>query len=196
MEIVLREINRLNHLVNDFLQFARPKRMQVKTFDVNRLVAETLDLFQNSQSSSQSLAVETDFESAVHKIKSDPEQLKQVLWNIFLNAAEAMPRGGYLRVSTAKITDNGSGEDEVSVQITVEDSGPGIDPKTIKDIFKPFSTTKSDGSGLGLAIVKRILQNLGGEIVGDNRPDGGAVIRILLPFSLPADGPVRSSRSS
>jgi two-component system sensor histidine kinase PilS (NtrC family) len=196
MEIVLREINRLNHLVNDFLQFARPKRMQVKTFDLNRLIAETLDLFQNSQSSSRSLAVETDLGSSIKKIKSDPEQLKQVIWNILLNAAEAMPRGGQIRVSTKKISDHdGSAGNLDSVQITVEDNGPGIDPTAIKDIFKPFSTTKTDGSGLGLAIVKRILQSLGGEVSGENRADGGAEVRILLPLAFQSEAPERSSRS-
>ena len=184
MEIILREVNRLNHLVNDFLQFARPQRIEIEEFDLNQLIMDTLYIFQNSQKWSQNLAVETKFFSPL-KINSDPQQLKQVFWNIFLNACEAMPKGGFVCVSTDKIKEsNGSGEYIDSVRIKVEDNGPGIDTKVIKDIFKPFSTTKKGGSGLGLAIVKRIVEGLGGNVSGQNLAGGGMAIAITLPLSI------------
>jgi two-component system sensor histidine kinase PilS (NtrC family) len=184
MEIILREVNRLNHLVNDFLQFARPQRIEIEEFDLNQLIMDTLYIFQNSQNWSQNLAVETKFFSPL-KINSDPQQLKQVFWNIFLNACEAMPKGGFVCVSTDKIKEsNGSGEYIDSVRIKVEDNGPGIDTKVIKDIFKPFSTTKKGGSGLGLAIVKRIVEGLGGNVSGQNLAGGGMAIAITLPLSI------------
>lgn len=184
MEIILREVNRLNHLVNDFLQFARPQRIEIEEFDLNQLIMDTLYIFQNSQNWSQNLAVETKFSGPL-KINSDPQQLKQVFWNIFLNACEAMPKGGFVCVSTDKIKEsNGSGEHIDSVRIKVEDNGPGIDTKVIKDMFKPFSTTKKGGSGLGLAIVKRIVEGLGGNVSGQNLAGGGMAVAITLPLSI------------
>jgi two-component system sensor histidine kinase PilS (NtrC family) len=184
MDIISREINRLNHMVNDFLQFARPQNSEIERFDVNQLISDTLFIFQNSQSWSSQLEVEKQFSTPL-EIASDQRQLKQVLWNIFLNASEVMPKGGVIRVSTDRIDQSdGSGTTRESVRIRVEDNGPGISPKVIKDMFKPFSTTKKGGSGLGLAIVKRVVEGLEGEVTGENLAHGGAVITIVLPTEL------------
>jgi len=184
IEIVLREVSRLDHLVNDFLQFARPQRIEIEEFELNQLIMDTLYLFQNSQSWSEHLDIETKIMSPL-KIKSDPHQLKQVFWNIFLNASEAMPKGGLISISAQKETDFKSSSESVeSVRIKIEDNGPGLDPKIAKDIFKPFSTTKKDGSGLGLAIVKRLVEALGGKISGENLASEGTTITIRLPVSI------------
>jgi len=184
IEIVLREVSRLDHLVNDFLQFARPQRIEIEEFELNQLIMDTLYLFQNSQSWSEHLDIETKIMSPL-KIKSDPHQLKQVFWNIFLNASEAMPKGGLISISAQKETDFKSSSESVeSVMIKIEDNGPGLDPKIAKDIFKPFSTTKKDGSGLGLAIVKRIVEGLGGKVSGENLAREGTTITIRLPVSI------------
>jgi two-component system sensor histidine kinase PilS (NtrC family) len=184
IEIVLREVSRLDHLVNDFLQFARPQRIEIEEFELNQLIMDTLYLFQNSQSWSEHLDIETKIMSPL-KIKSDPHQLKQVFWNIFLNASEAMPKGGLISISAQKETDFKSSSESVeSVRIKIEDNGPGLDPKIAKDIFKPFSTTKKDGSGLGLAIVKRIVEGLGGKVSGENMAREGTTITIRLPVSI------------
>jgi len=191
--IVLREVDRLNHLVNDFLQFARPQRAKTEEFDLNKLIKDTLYLFQTSQKWSQKIEVEAALQRPL-KIASDPQQLKQVLWNVFMNAYEAMPNGGTVRVSTERERDShGSKEAKRTVRIMVEDTGPGIDLSVIEDMFKPFSTAKKDGSGLGLAIVKKIVENLGGEVSGSNLQIGGAAISIVLPLSLAPD-PGASSR--
>jgi len=184
MDIISREIDRLNHMVSDFLQFARPQSKEVEKFDLNQLIGETLYIFQNSQSWSSNLEVERKFSGPL-EMGSDPQQLKQVIWNILLNASEAMPKGGVIRVSTEKVNGfDGSGGSTESVKIKVEDNGSGINPKVIKDMFKPFSTTKKGGSGLGLAIVKRIVDGLGGEVSGQNLASGGAAITIVLPLQL------------
>ncbi len=184
MGIILREISRLNHLVNDFLNFARPQKIEIEEFNLSQLIMDTLYIFQNSQSWAQYIDVKTKFFNSL-KIRSDPQQLKQVFWNIFLNACEAMPKGGVICVSTDKLRElNGKDELIDSVIVKVEDNGPGIDPKIITDVFNPFSTTKKDGSGLGLAIVKRIVEGLGGKVSGQNLANGGAVITILLPLSI------------
>ncbi len=184
MDIISREINRLNHMVSDFLQFARPQSKEVEKFDLNQLIGETLYIFQNSQSWSSNLEVEKKFSGPL-EMGSDPQQLKQVLWNILLNASEGMPKGGVIRVSTEKVNGfDGSGGSTESVKIKVEDNGSGINPKVIKDMFKPFSTTKKGGSGLGLAIVRRIVDGLEGEVSGQNLTGGGASITIVLPLQL------------
>jgi two-component system sensor histidine kinase PilS (NtrC family) len=184
MEIVLREVDRLNHLVSDFLQFARPQSSKVEEFDLNMLIKDTLYLFQTSRKWSKKLEVEATFQRPL-KIISDPQQLKQVFWNVFMNACEAMPNGGKIRVSTERRRGSrGSKNAKRTVSIKVEDTGPGIDPSVIKDMFKPFSTAKKDGSGLGLAIVKKIVENLGGEVSGYNLQGGGAAISIVLPLSI------------
>jgi two-component system, NtrC family, sensor histidine kinase PilS len=184
MDIVLREIDRLNHLIEDFLQFARPQRKELEKFSLNQLILDTLQLFKNSQKMIQQLDIETKFFSEL-EIISDSQQIKQVLWNIFLNAYEAMPNGGLIRVTTDTINQtNLNGESRYSAKITVEDTGPGIQSKLMKDMFKPFSTTKEGGSGLGLAIVKKIIDSLNGKVYSQNLPTRGAAITIMLPFSI------------
>jgi two-component system, NtrC family, sensor histidine kinase PilS len=184
MDIVLREVDRLNHLVSDFLQFARPQRSKIEEFDLNKLIKDTLYLFQTSQRWSQKIEVEATFQRPL-TIASDPQQLKQVFWNVLMNAYEAMPNGGMVRVRTERESGSSSSKEaERAVRIKVEDTGPGIDLSVIEDMFKPFSTAKKDGSGLGLAIVKKIVENLGGEVSGYNLQGGGAAISIVLPLSL------------
>jgi len=184
MDIVLREVNRLNQLVSDFLQFARPQKYNLERVDLNKLIKDALYLFQTSQKWSRKLEVETRFQRSLN-ITSDPQQLKQVFWNVFMNACEAMPDGGTIRVSTKKESDSrGSKKEKGSVRIKVEDTGPGIDPSVMEDMFQPFSTAKKNGSGLGLAIVKKIVESLGGEVSGYNLQGEGAAISIVLPLSI------------
>jgi two-component system sensor histidine kinase PilS (NtrC family) len=188
IEIILREVSRLDHLVNDFLQFARPQRIEIEKFELSQLIMDTLYLFQNSQSWSEHLDIDTKIMSPL-TIKSDPHQLKQVFWNIFLNSSEAMPKGGLISISAQKETDLKSSSESVeSVRITIEDNGPGLDPKIAKDIFQPFSTTKKNGSGLGLAIVKRLVEGLGGKVSGENLAREGTTITIILPVSIDKKG--------
>jgi two-component system sensor histidine kinase PilS (NtrC family) len=180
MDIILREINRLDHLIKDFLLFARPRPSNISKFDLNHLIIESLELFKNSGKCSNRMKVETNFHGNI-VLNSDPEQIKQVLWNIFLNAVDAMPDEGILYVSTEAINKNEiPGSDEKMIRITVRDSGEGFTEKALSNIFTPFYTTKEGGSGLGLAIVKRIVEGLKGSVYGENHPDGGAVITVLI----------------
>lgn len=186
MGIVLREIDRLNNLIEDFLQFARPQKKKLEKFNLNELILDTLELFKNSQKMIHQFDIETKFSKEL-EILSDPQQIKQALWNIFLNACEAMPNGGPIRITTDRMKQNDlNAESTYSVKITVEDRGSGIQPKLIKDMFKPFSTTKEGGSGLGLAIVKKIIDSLHGKVYSQNLPTQGAAITILLPASIAA----------
>jgi two-component system sensor histidine kinase PilS (NtrC family) len=184
MDIILREINRLNHLVSDFLLFARPKAADVRAFDLNELIRDSLELFRNRGEWAGKVRVETVLNGPL-KMKSDPEQIKQLLWNLYLNAVEAMMEGGTLHIATdvveAKRT---SGASARYAKITIRDTGNGFSNEALEKLFTPFFTTKEGGSGLGLAIVKRIVEGLRGEVFGRNHDQGGAEITLLLDSSL------------
>ena len=181
MDIVHREINRLNHLVNDFLLFARPKEADFAPFRLGPLILESLELFKNSPHWTNKIWIQTDFRQPI-TLESDPSQLKQVLWNLFLNATQAIDDTGTLHIMTDLTTHDLSGTDGW-VRIVIRDTGKGFDEKKLAQVFTPFFTTKEGGSGLGLAIVKRIVEGLRGGVQGSNHPDGGAQVTILLPNS-------------
>jgi len=184
MDIMLREINRLNTLVSDFLLFARPKQSSVQNVDLNQLILDSLELFKNSAKWTEKIRVEIQFHGSM-KIESDPEQIKQVLWNLFLNAVEAMRGGGVLSVRTEFVNAaEPHGGARKLAQITFRDTGEGFSSKALQFLFTPFFTTKEGGSGLGLAIVKRIVEGLKGRVSGKNHPDGGAEITVFLDPSL------------
>ncbi|RLF61563.1 MAG: hypothetical protein DRN37_00795 [Thermoplasmata archaeon] len=181
MEIVLREIKRLNERLNDFLLFARPNKAKLKPFNLTDLILESLELFQNSQHWKAKIRVSPELSDRLTLV-SDPELVKQILWNLFVNAFEAMPEGGSLQIKAAR--ENGQGkspDDREWVRIVVRDTGEGFDEVAISQLFTPFFTTKEEGSGLGLAIVKRVVDTLHGEAYGENHPEGGAQVTILLP---------------
>jgi signal transduction histidine kinase len=184
MDIILREIARLNHLVGDFLLFARPKAADIQAFDLNELITDSLELFRNRGEWTDKVHVE----KALHKplrIESDPEQIKQVLWNLYLNAVQAMMDGGTLHISTDMVNET---EARVTgrqhAKITIRDTGEGFSDEALEHLFTPFFTTKEGGTGLGLATVKRIVEGLQGEVYGRNHAEGGAEITILLDPSL------------
>ena len=181
MDIVSREVNRLNHLISDFLLFARPKEANIEEFDLGQLILESLELFQNSKHWSENLTAHTDFQHPL-RLKSDPEQLKQVLWNLFSNASEAMGVQGFLFV-TAEIETGFPKPGKKMVKIAVRDTGEGFNEEALFQAFTPFFTTKERGSGLGMAIVKRIIEGLKGQISGGNHPEGGGKVTLYLPMT-------------
>lgn len=176
MDIILREADRLNHLINDFLKYARPKPVEARKFDLNYVILESIELLKNSGKWNGKLEIRTELDSQ-SLIVSDPEQIKQVLWNVFLNAVDAISDDGLLYISTETVKENNKPD---LIKIIVRDSGTGFSEKSLAHLFTPFFTTKEGGSGLGLAIVKRIIDSLKGEIYGRNHPDGGAEIGIIL----------------
>jgi len=181
MNIILREINRLNNLVNDFLLFARPKPADLREMDLNQLINESIELFKNSAKWNNRIGVRCALKGTI-TLASDPEQIQQVLWNILLNAADAMPEGGEIHINAAEEDSNSEvfGSWKKIVKITIRDSGKGFSENALSNIFTPFYTTKEGGSGLGLAIVNRIIGGLKGRVFGMNHPDGGAEITIML----------------
>lgn len=169
MDIVLREIDRLNRLISDFLQFARPTPPDLRAVDLAELLAEVHTMFEN-RGAQAALAVEVD---AGCQVWADAARLRQVIWNLLLNAAAAMPDGGQITVR-AQQTEDG-------VRIAVADQGVGMAPDVVEHIFDPFYTTKPEGTGLGLAQVHRIIEEHGGAIEVDSAPDQGTTFTVLLP---------------
>jgi len=155
MDIILREADRLNRLVTDFLQFSKPALPQKEVFPLKDLINETLLSLRGNPDWNQDVKVEVQIPNSL-SLYGDSGQLRQVFLNLFLNAVQAMPHGGILHISAL----NRDGLVEVSVQ----DTGVGI-PQEIKGkIFDPFFTTKENGTGLGLTIVHQIIKNHQGEI--------------------------------
>ncbi len=177
LDIVVREIERLNHLVKDFQHFARPKKTELKPLDLGEMIQESLELVRNNPMWPSAIKVTTALPSRLMVI-SDPQQIRQVFWNLFLNACQAMPQGGRLEVRAEYAA---AVRGQFLTRVTIRDTGPGFPPEVLPKVFTPFFTTKDEGSGLGLAIVKRIVEDLKGTVQAGNHPQGGAVITLTFP---------------
>jgi two-component system sensor histidine kinase PilS (NtrC family) len=191
MDIVLRETDRLNHLITDFLQYARPGPIQPEPVALEAAISDLLEIYGAVLPEAVELHVELEAGIGVH---ADPAQLRQLLWNLMLNACQAMPEGGRLAIAAhaapppapqdgASSRRKASQGPEAWVEIAVRDQGVGIPPEALERIFDPFFTTRSDGSGLGLATVHRIVQEHGGSIRLESSVGAGTVVRVRLPRS-------------
>ncbi len=188
MDIAIREADRLNHLITDFLRYARPGPMRVRRVAVAEVVDEVLELF----GAARPEGVRLDLAMAPGlTVCADPGQLRQVLWNLVRNAAEAMPEGGRLQIRAGESGGspqdeppglrNGRTEESRWAEISVVDEGVGIPPEALEKIFVPFFTTKPDGSGLGLATVHRIVEEHGGSVRLESTVGSGTTVWLRLP---------------
>ena len=177
MDIVLRETDRLNTIITEFLDYARPRSNQMEQISLASFLEETIALFRNSREFRKDIVISCDIPSAI-AIPGDSRRLRQVFWNLLINAAQAIPEGGTITISAA----SGAGIDADEVAIRILDSGMGIDAEHLEHIFDPFFTTKPAGTGLGLAIAYRIIEDHNGTIdVKSERGKGTAVV-IRLPY--------------
>lgn len=165
------EVERLNRIVGEFLNFARSKTPEKQTTDVNELV-HSVCLFIGKQAQTQNVEITDDFDPNLPLVALDPEQIKQVLLNLTINALQTMPTGGKLICRTKGA--------EKNVIIEIEDTGGGVKETVVANIFDPFFTTKEKGLGLGLSIAYKIAVQHGGtlNVVNNAR---GAVFRLILP---------------
>lgn len=188
MEIVLRETDRLNLLITDFLAYARPGPFEIGPVRLAGVVDDLLEIFAGA--APEGVRIEVDLPSDL-SLRGDAAQLRQVLWNLVLNACQAMPQGGVVGISAAAVPPppqggaggrrNGEEEKVAWVEIRVRDQGAGIPPEVLEHIFDPFFTTKPEGSGLGLATVHRIVEEHGGSIQLESSVGTGTVVGVRLP---------------
>jgi signal transduction histidine kinase len=174
LKIVHTETKRLNEIVSDFLAFGRPKSPQFQAVDILELVETTVALLRRDDRWPAAITVLTKFDPALPTLYADRDQLRQVLWNLCLNAAQAMGDNGELRVET---TLRGN-----LAEILVQDTGPGITSTLLPRIFEPFFTTRAGGTGLGLAIVRRIVEEHFGQIRVDSETGVGTCFVLALPI--------------
>ena len=190
MDIIAHEIERLNTIITDFLAYARPRPLQYDEVDIHKLISGTLHLLCKGLPEGSAVTIRTDFASAVPPVVVDPQGLRQVIWNLCLNAVEAMHYQGTLTVCTSlkpQLNQPYGGNMPVlttaqELLIDVVDTGPGMTLEVKEKIFEPFYSTKDTGTGLGLATVDRIIYNHKGKIEVDSVLGHGTTIRIHLPF--------------
>lgn len=197
MQAIVVEATRLERLVNDLLSYARPRPPDRRPLDLAATLREVMSFVQPAADAA-GVKVRVDAGEPPPRLLADPEQLKQLLANLLLNAIQAMPGGGALTVSagigkrTAGISTwtQGSpvpGQADAWVEIGVEDTGPGIPQADLARVFEPFYTTRAKGTGLGLAICRQIVEAHGGSIgVARTGPEG-----TRMGVLLPQEGPVR-----
>jgi signal transduction histidine kinase len=185
LTLVKDEIRRLDHILEDFLQFARPREFVPRAVELGPVVARVLDLLDGeAERRGVSVARELDPGRALPPVPGDEGRLRQVLVNLTLNALEATPAGGTVRVACfGEPPDPARPDDLGRVAISVEDSGAGVEPGLRDRIFEPFFTTKAKGSGLGLSIVHAIVAQHGGTISIEDGEAGGARFVLRLPLA-------------
>ncbi len=185
LNTVLREIDRVEWVVKGLLDLASPGELHLEPGDINEVLGEALQLTE-AKLKHFKIAVQGRFDAAVLPVLLDADRLKQALLNLILNAADAMPNGGTLRVTT------GSGSDDSTVTIEICDDGVGLAPNAGDKIFDPFYTTKREGVGLGLVNTKSIVERHGGTIRLTARNGKGTRAVITLPSVGRAAEPAKS----
>jgi two-component system sensor histidine kinase PilS (NtrC family) len=180
MEIALREMDRLDTIIAAFLTSTRPMELHLARCNIVAILDETVKLLYTHVDYQPSISVRLEFDSPEVWLVADSDQLRQVVWNLLLNAVQAMPRGGTLTVQATRRPAEGG------VEVNIRDTGKGIKPDHLRQIFTPFFTTRHGGSGLGLAIVHRIIEAHHGRILIESREGQGTTVTLSLPASVPA----------
>ncbi|MGE5850397.1 MAG: sensor histidine kinase, partial [Candidatus Methylomirabilota bacterium] len=205
MHEILSQVHRLDRTVHDLLAFARPGKPEVGTCDIHRVLDRVLLLLAESPEA-KSVRVVRGYQPGLPSIEADSKQLGQVFLNLILNAVQAMPGGGCVTIATRLVdwsnrgsVDQASGDRRGApppihqstnprvdqspwVEVAVSDTGPGIPPNILPDIFTPFVSTKRRGTGLGLSVSRRIVEDHGGRITAETEPGQGATFRVFLPL--------------
>jgi nitrogen fixation/metabolism regulation signal transduction histidine kinase len=172
------EISRLNRLVVDFLSFGKPMKLDTRPCRLDRVLGEVAALVDH-KAKDQGIALALESADDVPEILADPELLKTCFLNLMINAADAMPEGGTLRVSLQRR----SGDGDERLVVTVSDTGHGMTPEEIRTAFEPYFSTKETGVGLGLALTKKIIEDHGGSIELESEPGKGTSARVSLPLA-------------
>ena len=177
-DIMVQEVERLNRVIGQLLEFARPMEMKRHWTSIQEIIKHTLKMIEG-QAKAKEITVRTDLPLHIGNIFVDSDKIKQVLLNLYLNAMEAMEEGGALTLAVLP-------HENHMVRIDVSDTGKGIEEKDLARIFDPYFTTRSSGTGLGLAIVYKIVESHDGEIRVTSEPGKGTTVSIFLPTGAPS----------
>jgi signal transduction histidine kinase len=172
---LVKEIDRLDRIIQEMIDRTRPGELQRRKENLNLKVVEEVLRLATESLSAQQIRMERHLDDSLPDVYADSEKLKQVLWNLILNAKEAMPKGGILRITTGR-TEYGS------VVLRVDDTGQGIVSQDVERLFQPFFTTKPEGVGLGLTMSRKIVAKHGGRLLLENHPEGGLSATVILPI--------------
>ena len=171
-EIMIAEVERLNRVISELLEIARPSDIKPRPTDVPFLLASSLRLVQQ-EAEAAGVRITTRITDGITPFAMDPDRLTQALLNLYINAIQAMPDGGQLTVSAE--------ETAAGLEIAVSDSGGGIGKEALAKIFDPYFTTKNTGTGLGLAVVQKVVEAHGGSIELTSEPGRGTRFTLILP---------------
>ena len=178
MDIVLRESDRLNETIRNFLAFAKPQRSAATEFDVRRVVNDAARLLENNADVTANHSVIVTVPPDPVLLHADEAQIRQIVWNLATNGLRAMPGGGRLRLEVRRTAPEGEGGDVI---VAVSDDGVGIAPEDMDNIFQPFRGGFRGGTGLGLSIVHRIASDYGGEVRVASEKGKGTSVEVALP---------------
>lgn len=173
MEIALREIDRLNRLISEFLDFVKPVKLNVESVGLKELLSDIVLAARRRKDLDPKIEIRENYDSKV-AAKGSSEKLKQVVWNLLVNAFQAMQKRGVIEIGCAKVS-------ESRVKFWVEDEGPGLSEEARSHLFEPFFTTKDKGTGLGLATAYKIVEAHHGEIRVHSQPGVGTKFEVFLP---------------
>jgi two-component system sensor histidine kinase HydH len=179
-DIMIQEVDRLNRVVGQLLEFARPISIEPKAISLDALLNDAVRLIED-RAAGKNISVKTRKNAQIDTAWVDADRINQILLNLFLNAIDAMENGGELNV---EISSGDSGE----ICIAVSDTGSGISPQHLSRVFDPYFTTKSTGTGLGLAIAHNVVEAMGGRIYVESQKDRGTTFTITLPNSKESEG--------
>lgn len=177
LEIVGEEADRLNRIVGDLLDFARPSEPALAPEPLDLVIRDTVEAASH-EPAAKNVKIFTEIAPELPEVRIDARMVRQALLNVVVNGLQAMPRGGVLTVAAAADV---SGNKRWA-RLDVQDTGPGVPPEVLGKIFQPFFTTKATGTGLGLAVVKRIMDAHRGEVVVESHAGQGTRVSLLLPM--------------
>jgi len=172
--VMVREVDRLNRVITELLDFARPKEPHRESHNLQEILEQTLKVLE-PELAGRNIGVEKKLDASLPRILADRDQLSQAFLNLMLNALESMEGEGKLRISLES-------EGASALTISIADTGKGIPPEDLERVFEPFFSTKRKGTGLGLAIVHQIVENHKGQIRVESREGEGTTFRITLPI--------------
>ncbi|MFC2149289.1 PAS domain-containing sensor histidine kinase, partial [Candidatus Auribacterota bacterium] len=180
VNVINEEIERLNRIITQFLEFAKPQELIPEMVHIKNIITDTVTLVA-PKIKQQNIALSIKCPQGLPHMHGDPSLLKQAFINLILNALQAMPEGGNLDISASR---NGSAKSLDMIRIMLKDTGTGIVKENIKKLFTPFFTTKKEGLGLGLSVTQKIINEHGGKIEIESTVNKGTGVSVFIPVKI------------